>query len=316
MRVLVTGGTGFIGSHLVARLLSEGHAVTVLDERGPGTRPPQAPATYVQGDVRDRSLVWKILGDQDAVFHLAAVVGVPHAISHQWDSLTTAALGTVHILEAVRERDVPVFLASSSAIYGKSWGGRLGEEREVRLGNTHRPAWTYSYAKLTEELLGRAAATEWGCRVVVGRLFNVIGPYQSAAYGAVVPRFVERALAGLPLDVYGDGSQTRTFADVRDAVEGILTVWTRGTSGQVYNIGGTDETRIVDLARMVVSLSGSRSPIRTVPFDQVFDAMFEEPFRRAPSLKRLSALGYWPRYTLADSLREIIAHYRAARGQA
>ncbi len=315
MRLLVTGGAGFIGHHLVGRLLEEGHAVTVLDARSGSAVSRHAAAVYVQGDVRDRSLVAEVVSHQEGVFHLAAVVGVPNAMRHQWDSLTITAQGTVHVLEAARSANAPVFLASSSAIYGKSRTGPLGEERDVHLGNTHRPAWTYSYAKLTEELLGRAAAVEWGVRVVVGRLFNVIGPYQSAAYGAVVPRFVEQALAGAPLEVYGDGTQTRTFGDVRDVVRGILTVWGKGASGQVYNIGGVGETRILDLARTVVSLAGSPSEIRMVPFEQAFDKRFEETRRRVPSLKRLYALGYRPQHTLSDSLQHIIAHHRANRSR-
>ena len=309
MKVLVTGGAGFIGSHLIRRFLAQGDSVTVLDNATAGgtDRLAGLPVRMITADVRDPNAVTAAMSGQEAVFHLAAVVGVPNAMRHQWDSLTTNVLGTYNVLEAARKGDVPIFLASSSAIYGKLQRIPVREKDDVVLGNTHRSAWTYSYAKLTEELLARAAAAEWQVRVKIGRLFNVIGPGQSGAYGMVVPRFVAKALRGEPLLVYGDGTQTRTFLDVEDAVDGIMTVWERGEWGQTYNVGGQGETRVLDLARMVIRLTGTASEIEFVPFHVAFDANFEETNRRVPCIDRLAELGYEPKYTLEDTLRRVIA---------
>ncbi len=315
MHILVTGGGGFIGRHLVRRLVARGDAVTVLDAASPaspaGPAPDAAsPVTVLTGDVRDPAVLRPALRGQDAVFHLAAVVGVPHAMAREWDSLTTNILGAMHLLNETRAAAIPVFMASSSAIYGKCDTVPQREDDDIRIGNTHRPAWTYSYAKLTEELLGRAAAREWGAPVKIGRLFNVIGPGQTGDHGAAVPRFIAAALRGLPLCVYGDGTQTRTFLDVDDAVEGMLCVFERGVPGEVYNIGGDTEMRVLDVARRIVALAGSTSTIHLIPFAQAFDARFEETPRRCPSTERLRALGWTPRFHVDESLARIVAATR------
>lgn len=317
MDVVVTGGAGFIGSHLVRRLCAAGHAVTVLDDLSTGdlSRLAGLPVRFIHGDVRDREAVREAIRGADAIFHLAAVVGVPHAMSRQWDSLTTNILGTLNILQETRETKTPIVLASSSAIYGKITKVPVDEEAEVLLGNTHKSAWTYSYAKLAEEVLARAAAREWGARVKIVRYFNVIGPGQSGSYGMVVPRFVRSALRGEPLVVYGDGSQTRTFVDVEDALDATLLVWERGEWGAVYNVGGQQEIAILDLARRVIDLTGSRSPIQFVPYDRAFGPDFEETPRRKPSIARVMALGYTPKRSLDDTLRAVIASLRGEEGR-
>lgn len=307
MRLLVTGGAGFIGSSLAMRLASD-HSVTVLDNapesidtlRSNGIR-------TLSGDVRDASCVSDVARQQDAIFHFAAVVGVPHAMNRQWDSLTTTTVGTTNVLLAARHYAIPVFIASSSAVYGKIREVRVKEEDDIVLGNTDKPSWTYSTAKLTEELLALAAYTDLGVSVKIGRFFNVIGPGQSDVHGMVVPRLVDRALRGEPLPVYGDGTQTRTFVDVEDALDGLLLVWNQGDWGRAYNIGGIDEIRIVDLALRVKALTASSSPIEFQPFASVFGRNFEETMRRAPDIERLRQLGYQPRRTLDDTLSRVIA---------
>lgn len=304
MRVLVTGGAGFIGSRLVERLIDMGHEVTVLDDFSSVRRALRREARIIEGDVRDRAAIRRSLRGQDAVFHLAAVVGVPHAMRRQWDSLTTNVLGTLRLLEALPP-GVPLLLGSSSAIYGKTPKLPVREEDDVLLGNTHLPSWTYSYAKLTEELLARAAAAERGAEVRIVRLFNVVGAGQTGRYGMVLPRLVRQAMAGEPLTVYGDGTQTRTFVNVRDAVAGMLIVWEKGVPGDVYNVGGADEVRILDLARRIVALTHAPSTIRLVPLRDVFGPGFEETVRRVPCTDKVRALGYQPQVSLDDTILEV-----------
>lgn len=317
MHVVITGGAGFIGSNIAARLVEEGHTVTVLDDLSTGQRGRLASieVEVIDGDVRSFATVEKSVNNADAIFHLAAVVGVPYAMKHRWDSVTTNILGTYNLLTVARRRDIPVFIASSSAIYGKlSQSTPVVETDDVMIGNTHIASWTYSYAKLAEEQLALAAVQEWSASVKIGRFFNVIGPGQSGAYGMVVPRFVTRALRGERLPVYGDGTQTRTFADIEDVVSAVMTVWERGEWGAVYNIGGQEEVSINDLAHRIIHKTQSRSTIQHVAYDKVFGTGFEEPTRRRPSTAKLQALGYTPRYTLNDTIIRVVASMREKAG--
>ncbi len=317
MHVVITGGAGFIGSNIAARLVEEGHTVTVLDDLSTGQRGRLASieVEVIDGDVRSFATVEKSVNNADAIFHLAAVVGVPYAMKHRWDSVTTNILGTYNLLTVARRRDIPVFIASSSAIYGKlSQSTPVVETDDVVIGNTHIASWTYSYAKLAEEQLALAAVQEWSASVKIGRFFNVIGPGQSGAYGMVVPRFVTRALRGERLPVYGDGTQTRTFADIEDVVSAVMTVWERGEWGAVYNIGGQEEVSINDLAHRIIHKTQSRSTIQHVAYDKVFGTGFEEPTRRRPSTAKLQALGYTPRYTLNDTIIRVVASMREKAG--
>jgi len=309
MHALITGGAGFIGSHLASRLSIEGHNVTVLDNLSTGNpeRISQLGIHFIEGDVRDPVTVRTALRTVDAIFHLAAVVGVPHAMNRRWDSLTTNILGTHNLLNAARHGGIPIFIASSSAIYGKLLqASPVSEEDDVFLGNTHTASWTYSYAKLAEEQLALAAVQEWSAPVKIGRLFNVIGPGQSGAYGMVVPRFVTRALKGDPLPVYGTGTQTRTFADVEDVIQVLMTVWNSGQWGAVYNIGGQEEIAIYDLAQRIIQLTHSSSEIQLIPYVEALGLGFEEPLRRKPSIAKIEALGYVPRYTLDETIMRVI----------
>lgn len=307
MRILVTGGAGFIGSHLVRRLVREDHEVTILDDFSSGRRDVivHPSVSFVEGDVRDAEGVERIVGDMDFVFHLAAVVGVRRTLRQPWDTITTSAVGTVNVLRAALRKGCGCVVASSSSMYGKNVQVPLAEEDDVVLGNTHLGAWTYSYAKAAEEVLCRAAWQDFDQPVKVVRLFNVVGPGQGEHLGMVLPRFVGQALRGEPLVVYGDGGQTRTFMDVEDAIEGILHVWRQGDWGAAYNVGGTEEVRIVDLAHRVVAQLASSSPIEMLPFQLAYGRDYEETMRRKPDLRRLRALGYRPRYTLDQMIRRL-----------
>lgn len=314
VRVLVTGGAGFIGTHLVRRLAEQGHQVTILDDLSTGVLRPDlaARATLVAADVRDAEAVGRAALKAECIYHLAAVVGVRHALQNQVRSLTVDWLGTKNVLEAAEREGAAVFVASSSAVYGKTERLPIGEEDDVVLGNTHLPSWTYSTAKLSEELLARAWAAERGLRVKVGRFFNVIGPGQTGAYGMVVPRFVEAALKGEALVVYGRGDHTRTFVDIQDALDGLEAVMARGRWGVAYNIGGAEEITVLELARRVLALTGSSSPVTFVPFEEAFGPDFEEIGRRVPDIRRLQVLGYQPRRPLEQTLASIIEEKRAA----
>ncbi|MHB9144090.1 MAG: NAD-dependent epimerase/dehydratase family protein [Symbiobacteriia bacterium] len=317
MRVLVTGGAGFIGSHLVRRLARRGWEVRVLDDLSTGQFGAELAglAETIEGDVRDADTIRRAARGVDAIYHLAAVVGVRQALEHQVRSLTVNLMGVANILECACESGAAIFLASSSAIYGKTRQVPIHEVDDVLLGNTHKPCWTYSYAKVTEELLARAWAAEHGVKVKIGRFFNVIGPGQTGAYGMVVPRFVAAALTGRPLMVYGQGDHTRTFLDIEDALAGMDLIMERGSWGEVYNIGGTREIRVLDLARRILTLTQSTSPVDFVPFASVYGEEFEEVERRVPDISRLTALGYRPRRSLDDTLLAVIEEQRQRRLQ-
>lgn len=311
-RYLVTGGLGFLGAHLVRALVADGHRVVVLDNGSTGDirRVSNLPVEVRLGDVRDGDLVLEAARGCQAVIHLAAVVGVGRAMRQRLATLETNILGARNVLEAAVRYGQAVFLASSSAVYGKSERAPLREEGDVLLGDVGRPCWTYSYAKLVEECLGRAYASEKGVRVTVGRLFNVIGPGDSLESGRVVPRFVYAALRGEPLVVYGSGEQTRSFTYCTDAVAGIRLVLERGESGQAYNIGSEEEVSIRNLAQLVLQVAGSRSPVRCVPYREVYGEGFEEPQRRVPDISRLRGLGYRPAVTLRQGLEAVVAWAR------
>lgn len=274
---------------------------------GPGLR-------YVSGSVTDGGLVAALVAEADYVVHLAAVVGVRLAMARGVEGLRVGYLGTEAVLEAACRTGREVFIASSSAVYGKVEATPVAEEADTVLGPTSRPSWLYSVGKLAEEHLALAYARERGARVKIGRFFNVIGPHQTASSGMVVPSLVTRALRGEPLLVYGDGSQTRTFCYVDDAVEGLKAVAERGEAAAPYNIGGNEEVTMLELARRVKLLTGSPSPVETVPYALAFGPEFEETSRRAPDLARIRGLGYAPRYSLDKALRCIIAHHRRPAG--
>lgn len=296
MKALVTGGAGFIGSHLVDNLLARGWDVVALDDLSAGTvdhlaRATQNPAfSFVTGSAGDPALVGELVTDVDTVFHLAAIVGVRRFAQAAPASIVSNVRSCEVVFEAASRRKVPVFFASSSEVYG----GRdhaCREDAPLTLGASTVPRWSYAATKITGEHLALAHGAHGGSPAVVGRFFNTVGPRQSDRYGMVLPSFVRAALSGAPLEVHGDGAQTRSFALVTDVVEAVVRLTTTAAAfGQIFNIGSDQEISILELAQCVKRLTGSSSPITQVPYAQVFGASFEDPRRRVPELARVRAV--------------------------
>ncbi len=318
MNSLVTGGAGFIGSHLCERLIAEGDSVAVIDDLSTGLLKNLSNVRdnprfrFFEGSVTDRELVGKCVAESDRVFHFAAAVGVKLIIQNPLHALLVNTVGAETVLACASEHGKKVFIASSSEIYGKSEKERFSEEDDRILGPTTISRWGYSTSKALDELLALAYFREKGLAVVIGRLFNVCGPRQVGRYGMVVPRFVAAALKGEPITVYSDGQQTRSFMDVEDAVEaGVRVMEEPSCVGQVFNIGSGEKTTILQLAEKVKRLTGSSSPIQFVPYDRAYDEGFEDMRYRVPDISKLTAaVGFTPRYGIEEILSRTIAYLK------
>ena len=304
---LVTGGSGFIGSHLVEALLARGESVIALDNLSTGRisnldsvqRHPRL--RFVQGSVLDELMVDELTHQCDVVIHLAGAVGVKLIVEHPLRSLTTNIRGSEIVIEAAHRYRRKVLLASTSEIYGKNSSGPLHEESERILGSPAVVRWAYSTAKAVDEILANAYHRERGLPTLVVRLFNTVGPRQSPAYGMVIPRLIRQALRGEPVTVFGDGSQTRCFAHVADVVAAILLLLDDDdAAGQTFNVGCSDEISIIDLAKLIISRCESQSPIQLIPYDQAYDSGFEDMERRVPDTTKLrSHTGWFPHRSLS-----------------
>lgn len=314
-RSLVTGGAGFIGSHLVRVLLARGDAVTVVDDLSTGRQanlPEHASLRFVRSDLGE-ALAGVLRAEAfEEVYHLAAAVGVQLVMDRPIESIRTNVLQTDTLLRFVAERcpDARVLIASSSEVYGKSERTPFREDDDLVLGPTSKARWSYACSKAIDEHLALAYADRSGMRVVVARFFNTVGPGQLGQYGMVLPRFVADALAGRELTVHGDGSQSRCFCDVRDvvvAVEGLLAPANiERTRGRVFNIGADTLITIADLARLVIRTLASTSGVRHVAYEQVFGQRFEDLHRRQPDLTRIGhAIGWKPTIDLARTIRDL-----------
>ncbi len=321
MRVLVTGGAGFIGSHLVERLLSDGHWVRVLDdlsggrlENLDGVRDHHR-LQVVIGDVRDLATLQAAMEGVEVVFHLAAVVGVPRVLADPLRTIRINVEGTERVLEACAERGIPVCIASSSEVYGKGVRWPAAEEDDLRLGSPTVSRWAYAVSKLLDEHLAMSWARR-GLRVSVVRYFNVYGPRADPqGYGYVIARFMDQALRGEPLTVYGDGRQTRSFIYVSDAVEGTLRAGLLpAASGHIFNIGHPEEISILALAERIRVVTGRQVPIRFLSFSEVYGPGFEEAPRRVPDVSKARVLlGFEARVTLDEGLQRTWEWWRTCR---
>jgi UDP-glucose 4-epimerase len=317
MRYLITGGAGFIGSHLAEALLGRGDEVTVLDNLSTGAEENLSTVAdrlrFVQGSVMDSLLVDELVEANDVVVHLAAAVGVKLIVERPLHSLLTNIRGSENVLDAAHRYRRKVLLASTSEIYGKNMKGPFSEEDDRVLGSPRVSRWAYSTSKAVDEILAYAYHHERGLPTVVIRLFNTVGPRQTAAYGMVLPRFVEQALNDKALTVHGDGQQTRCFCHVADVIRALLLLLDDPKAeGDVFNVGSTEEVTILEVAERVISATGSGSTVELVPYDQAYESGFEDMRRRLPDISKIKSLTGWePHRTLDDIIGEVIAEMRS-----
>jgi UDP-glucose 4-epimerase len=320
----VTGGAGFIGSHLCDALVAHGDSVTVLDTLTTGRKrnvehlldAEGERIRLVEGSVTDEALVDDLMQASDGCLHLASSVGVQLVVNRPLESLISNVRGTDVVLSTAARHGRRVLYTSTSEVYGKNSVGGLGEESDRILGSPFKSRWNYAIAKSFGESLAHALYHSAGAETIVVRLFNTVGPRQTGRYGMVMPRFVQQALAGEDLTVFGEGTQSRCFAHVHDTVRGILLLLDNDDAvGDVFNIGSTREITILDLAQRVIEITGSSSGIRLVPFDEAYGEGFEELGRRQPDTAKLHELTGWePLRTLDDAIEDIMAHERTRRG--
>lgn len=320
MQVFITGGAGFIGSHLAERLIADGHRVSVLDDFSTGRRENLGRVSdnprfrLVEGSVLDASLVAEMAAEADMIVHLAAAVGVRLIMEQPSRSILTNVTGTENVLRAALPRKLPTLIASTSEVYGKATKFPFSEDDDLTIGATRNLRWSYACAKTLDEFLALAYAREEALPVTVLRFFNTTGPRQTGRYGMVLPNFVEAALAGRPLMVHGTGEQSRCFGHVSDAVEGVVRLMrTQAVHGEVFNIGNDCEITIRALAERVIAATNSTSAIELVPYDQVYPAGFEDMARRVPDVSKIERVtGFRPRRPLDEIIADIVAEKRAA----
>lgn len=324
MRVLITGGAGFIGSHLAERLVTDGCNVTALDDLSTGRRENLAALDgstefrLVEGSVLDAGLVDRLAAEADVIVHLAAAVGVRLIMENPSRSILTNVTGTEHVLKAALERRTLTLVASTSEVYGKAKKFPFSEDDDLTIGATRNLRWSYACAKTLDEFLALSYAREVDLPVVVLRFFNTTGPRQTGRYGMVLPNFVEAALDGRPLQVHGTGEQSRCFGHVADVVEGVVRLMrTLDARGQVFNVGNDEEVTIRALAERVIAATDSASKIELVPYESVYPAGFEDMTRRVPDVGKIERVtGFRPRLSLDRIIGDIVEEKRAARERA
>jgi len=314
MRVLITGGAGFIGSHLSDAYLARGDDVFVLDDLSTGSMEnikhlkAHPRFEYTIESVHHASVVAELVDQCDVVFHLAAAVGVRLVVESPVRTIETNVHGTEVVLRHASKKRRPVFIASTSEVYGKSTSLPFREDGDLVMGSTHLGRWSYACSKAMDEFLALAHHRERGLPIVIGRLFNTVGPRQTGQYGMVVPRFVRQALAGAPMTVYGDGTQRRCFCHVRDVVGTLADLMSTDEHfGEVFNIGSREEISILELAERVKDITRSPSEIVTIPYDEAYEAGFEDMYRRVPDTSKLeTAIGWRQTLSLDDILGDVV----------
>jgi len=312
MRVFITGGAGFIGSHLTDALIARGDEVTILDNLTTGSATNLAhlegKIELVQGDIRDAALIEKLMAPADLVLHMAAALGVNTILEKTIESVSVNFTGSEVVLNAATKLKKRIIIASTSEIYGKNPEQPLHEESDRVVGAPQKIRWTYSDAKALEEAIAHSLYTTEGLKVTTVRLFNTVGPRQTGRYGMVLPRFVQAALANQPITIYGDGSQSRVFCHVQDAVKAILTLAaTDSTIGDVFNVGGVGETTMKELAEQIITQTNSTSTITYTPYIEAYPAGYEDMQRRVPDITKIKKTINWAPANTLDSIIDDVA---------
>lgn len=320
MKILVTGGAGFIGSHLTQELIKDRHQVTALDNLSTGRYENIEPLLknrdfeFVEGDILDANLLDKLVERVEAIFHLAAAVGVDLIVKKPLESLTTNIKGSEIVLESALRYRKKILITSTSEIYGKNVNGPLKETDDRILGSPLKTRWSYSTAKAVDEMLAYIYFKEKKLPAVIVRLFNTVGPRQTGAYGMVLPRFVEQALANKPITVYGTGEQSRCFLHVKDAVKALVGLISEPRAiGEVFNIGSQEEISIRQLAEEIIKRTSSRSKVVYIPYEQAYEEGFEDMQRRVPDIAKINKLiGFKPTANLAQIIDDMVKHYQGS----
>ena len=315
MKILITGGAGFIGSHLAELLISEGNQVIALDNQSTGSAKnlnPSSNLEVIKGSILDSNLVDSLMSKVTVCFHLAAALGVKNIVEHPLESLETNIKGSDIVLSAATKYQVRTLLASSSEVYGKNPNQPLTEDSDRVLGSPKVARWSYSEAKAVDEFYAFQLNKQKKLPVTIARLFNTVGPRQSGSYGMVLPRFVSAAVSNQPLTVYGDGSQSRTFSAVSDVVAALNELLKSvSTIGEVFNVGGNQLITIKALAEKVIKLTNSNSKIEYKTYKEVYGADFEEPNSRVPDINKIkSAIGWSPKKGLDEIITELATHMK------
>jgi UDP-glucose 4-epimerase len=312
MRVFITGGAGFIGSHLADACTARGDEVTILDNMSTGSRANVAHLegriNVQEGDIRDKDLVEKLVSDSDLVFHMAAALGVKNIMEHTLESIDRNFNGSEVVLHAATKHNKRIIIASTSEIYGKNPNQPLHEESDRVVGAPQKIRWTYADAKALEEAVAHTLHKTHGLKVTIVRFFNTVGPRQTGQYGMVVPRFIQSALQNEEITIYDDGSQSRVFCHVQDAVRAVINLSeTDSTIGEYFNVGGIGETTINELAAKIIERTKSRSIVAFVPYSDSYPAGFEDMQRRVPDISKIKkAIGWEPQHSL-DSIIDSVA---------
>jgi len=316
MRVFITGGAGFIGSHLCDALLAQGDQVSILDNMSTGSAANIAhlkdQIEVHQGDIRDVALVEKLMAPADLVLHMAAALGVNTILENPIESVSINFTGSEVVLSAATKLNKRIIIASTSEIYGKNPKQPLAETDDRVVGAPQKIRWTYSDAKALEEAIAHALFLSKGLKVTTIRLFNTVGPRQTGRYGMVVPRFIQSAINNQPIEIYGDGTQSRVFCHVADAVRAILTIATNdATIGEVFNIGGVGEVSIKQLAEKIIAQTNSTSTITYTPYDAAYPVGYEDMQRRVPDIAKIkNALDWAPVNTLENIIDSVVAEMK------